>query len=329
MKRVASPRVSCLMPVYNGQSYVEEAVKSIISQSFQDWEMIVVNDGSNDNTQEILEQLAAIDGRIRLISQNNSGIVGALNKGLAMCEGEFIARMDADDISIADRFEYQVQYLTSNQSCVVVGGVAISSEAGGSIGDNVTGGRHKTTNLDRFPPTIAVAMHPLIMVRRVALLSIGGYSNRYPHAEDYDLFIRLSALGSIDNPDKALLYYRRHSDAVSVKNLELQEHSAAIAEVDAIKKFNGRSINSSIFDAYVRLRIWRRYIYSDPSKADQLAKGAARDFLFLVSSCLVSREPIRLIAIFSVNFIRWGGSKVKRSVGSIQNRKRPILDVAA
>src|ERR1051325_1151561 len=112
------PTVSVLLPVYNAERYLESALQSVLGQTFSDFEVIAVDDGSKDNSKKILERFAANDPRIRVISRPNTGIVGALNDGLAVARGEFIARMDADDVALPGRFQAQLDYLRGHPDCI-------------------------------------------------------------------------------------------------------------------------------------------------------------------------------------------------------------------
>jgi glycosyltransferase involved in cell wall biosynthesis len=314
------------MPIYNGEKYLVEAIESILSQTFTDFELIVVDDGSVDSTPGILADYSAKDDRVRVISQANGGIVTALNAGLSRCRGEYIARMDADDISKKDRFAFQAAYLDANPTCVLVGGLADSIRPDGSLGSELTsGGRHKITNLDTFPPRIAVSLHPLIMVRLSALKAVGGYRNMFPHAEDYDLFIRLSAHGTIDNPRIVVLTYRRHGDAASIKHLEKQELSAAQAEVDARRARGLSEINQAIFDAYVCLRIWRRYQNVDPAKAVKMALSELSDLFSINPRYFFSLHYWRLRVLIVANMLRF----VKRRLPLRRNKNDSRKSTAA
>lgn len=281
------PRISCLLPVYNGEEFLEEAIGSILSQTFRDFELVVVDDGSRDSTPDILARLAAADPRLRVIRQENGGIVAALNTGLKACRGEYVARMDADDVALPHRFQFQLDYLDAHPDCVLVGGVARSVSPDGKDVSRTTGGRHRRTDLTCFPPKIAVSMHPLITVRREALVAVGGYRSDFPHAEDYDLFIRLSKLGGIDNPDEDVLIYRRHEGAISLKHLETQERSAAMAEISAMTA-GSEGFPDWLVEPYIRLRIWRRYLSADRAKADRLLPRLVGDALTLKPETLLS-----------------------------------------
>jgi len=286
-----APRISCLLPVYNGEAFLVEAVGSILSQTYRDFELVVVDDGSRDATPGILKAFADQDDRVRVVSRENGGIVAALNTGLSASRGEYVARMDADDISLPDRFQFQLDYLDAHPGCVLVGGFARSLKPDGSFDGRTTGGRHRRTDLSCFPPRVAVAMHPLIMVRRAALVEVGGYRSTFPHAEDYDLFLRLAKLGTIDNPDRDLLIYRRHEDAISLKHLETQERSAALAEMHAVAGGPaGADVPAWLLEPYVRLRIWRRYLGVDRRKANRMFPHLLADAISLRFRALASRR---------------------------------------
>ncbi|MEL6768986.1 MAG: glycosyltransferase, partial [Pseudomonadota bacterium] len=259
-----SPLISVLMPVYNGEVYLDEAIQSVRTQTFADFEFIIVDDGSSDATPRILARHAAEDPRLRIHSQANTGIVGALNAGLALARGQYIARMDADDLCLPQRFERQAAYLDTTPEAVLVGGLAETMDAAGRPIAVVSGGPHKETDLSRFPPRVAVSLHPLIMVRRAAFDAIGGYRTGFPHAEDYDLYLRLARLGRLDNPAEVMLRYRKHDGAISQRNIARQERSAALAEIDAMAVARGvgtpadpeaLGIAAETFEAYVRYRI--------------------------------------------------------------------------
>ena len=110
---IRMPKVSILMPVYNAEKYLIEAVDSILNQTFRDWELIIINDGSTDRSRELLSQIA--DNRVIIVdNETNLGLINTLNKGINLCKGEYIARMDADDISTPERIEKQVQFMDSH-----------------------------------------------------------------------------------------------------------------------------------------------------------------------------------------------------------------------
>ena len=126
-----SPCVSVIIPVYNCRRYVATAIQSIRIQSFHDLELILVDDGSTDGSVAVMNRAAEQDDRIRIIQRRNTGIVGALNDGVAACSGEFIARMDADDIALVDRLAVQMDYLAGHIDCVALGTAVLLTDPEG------------------------------------------------------------------------------------------------------------------------------------------------------------------------------------------------------
>lgn len=305
MPAPASPRISMPLPCYNGEKFLKEALRSIAEQTFADFEIVFVNDGSTDGSLAIARRFAATEARMRIIDQDNGGIVAALNAALASCRGEYVARMDADDVSFPDRFAYQLDHLDRNPGCVVVGGFAVDDPllAGSAISSRNR--NHRRTDLRAFPPRVASALHPLIMIRRSALVAIGGYRDGFAHAEDYDLYIRLRAYGTIDNPRKHMLFYRRHDDAISVRHLEIQEQAAAAAEYDAMRGGGFPLPPEWLREAYLRLRIWRRYQSGAPDKARAMQAGMLGDLLELHPRTLLSGGYLRLRLRILAAMLRW------------------------
>lgn len=283
----AIPAVSCLMPVYNGEKYLERAVRSILEQTFTDFEFIIVDDGSRDATGSILARLASTDPRLTVLTKPNGGIVDALNFGLSKCRGRYVARMDADDIALPHRFAFQVAYLDRTPGCAIVGGNVVEIDAHDRPVRTDRPRLHLRTSLDVFPVRVATANHPLAMIRRDVLTAIGGYRSTFPHAEDYDLFLRVARFGTIDNPDEPLLLYRKHEASISVRHLVAQERNAAYAELSAILVHRGlpdpaeqpdldeanlhrqlqRAVPDWLFAPYVEFRIWRRLRSLDRTQA--------------------------------------------------------------
>ena len=302
------PRVSCLIPVYNGERFLAEALDSVLGQTYTDFELIVVDDGSRDGSPAILDDYRRRDPRVRVLTKENGGIVDALNHGLDHARGDYVARMDADDVCLPHRFEVQVAYLDAHPGCVLAGGLAeMIDEEGGALGTS-SGGRHARTRLDVFPPKVAVALHPLVTIRRSALAEIGGYRHMFPHAEDYDLYLRLARIGTIDNPDIVVLKYRKHGQSISQKNIALQEWCAALAEIAAIQTHRGLEdpadeaarpieevharllarVPDWLFEPYARFRVWRRCNTADRAAAQAQLPRILADALSLRPRTLIS-----------------------------------------
>lgn len=231
---MAYPRIDVVIPVYNGAKTVESAVNSIQAQSFGDIRIIVVDDGSDDDTPSILQRIGAEDPRIHIIRQANSGIVDALNVGVAACDAEFIARHDADDLAYSGRFREQVSYLHDNPDCVAVSGaVKHIDESGRQLGTFGRPGPPENADPNWVPSIEPYLMHPFLMVRRAAMEKVGGY--RYvEHAEDTDLYWRLRRVGRLHNMDRELGEYRLHTGSISGRSVTAGRVGAMSAQLAAI-----------------------------------------------------------------------------------------------
>jgi glycosyltransferase involved in cell wall biosynthesis len=206
-----SPKITVVMAVYNEDEYLSTAINSILKQTFEDFEFLIIDDGSTDKTPEIIEHYAEQDNRIRyLANQANKGLPASLNKGIEHASGKYIARMDADDISLPRRFEKQIEYLDSNPSVHVVGSYAsLIGKNGECLGKKTfpQGGRNPE-GLKREGPRVP---HPSVMMRRSSLQYVSGYREPFRYAQDLDLWIRMSRkfgedfLGIIPEP---LIKYR-------------------------------------------------------------------------------------------------------------------------
>jgi glycosyltransferase involved in cell wall biosynthesis len=224
------PMISVLMPVYNAKRYVAEAVDSILGQTFRDFEFLIVDDGSTDGSLAILKRYAAHDARIRLWSGPNAGYVPRLNEMLALARGELIARMDADDVSFPDRFVRQVEFLRDHPDVDVVGG---SQECIDSRGFLMTVFRPPQGHDEIQECALTGAgpiSHPTVMMRRRAVLAVGGYREELMPAEDFDLWLRMGERGLLANLPDVIIRYRMHdlSVSASLQHCQLGHMQAAV-----------------------------------------------------------------------------------------------------
>ena len=200
-----SPMVSVVMPVHNTAQYVREAVGSILGQSLQDFEFIMIDDGSTDGSAEILDSYQEKDGRVRIFHQDNNGIAAALNKGIELARGKYVARMDSDDISLPERLAKQVALMESNPE------VGICGTACRLFGDNCGITKPKTESEEikswlLFGPCMA---HPTVMMRRQLIVDKHLYYDPwFKQAEDYELWVRFSQHCEMANIPEPLLLYR-------------------------------------------------------------------------------------------------------------------------
>jgi glycosyltransferase involved in cell wall biosynthesis len=203
------------MPVYNGERYLREAIDSILSQSYANFELIIVDDGSTDGSLSILREYEKKDARVKAISRPNTGIVGALNDAIAASGGEYLARMDADDVALPNRFDVQVRYLDEHPEVVMLGSRVIMIDADGwDIGDMVSVGHGHQEIDDALLGGGWPIVHPTVVMRREAVEKVGRYHEGTFPNEDHDLFLRLAEIGQLDNLREPLLKYRRHMQSV-------------------------------------------------------------------------------------------------------------------
>jgi glycosyltransferase involved in cell wall biosynthesis len=210
------PILSVIMPAYNVAPYVRDAVTSVQAQTLRDFELVIVNDGSTDETLPILQEIAGHDPRLRIISRPNTGIVGALNEAISATTAPYIARMDGDDLCMPERFERQLGFLNANPDVLLVGSDVEFIDSHGA--------RLKTYRPPQGSTAIQKALlegnsgaliHPAIMGQRRAWSETGGYRESYQFVEDYDLYLRAARLGPLANVDKPLLRYRIHAQSTN------------------------------------------------------------------------------------------------------------------
>jgi glycosyltransferase involved in cell wall biosynthesis len=211
------PLVSVLLPVWNGERFLAAAIASITAQTLTAFELIVVDDGSTDASAAIAQAAAARDPRIAVLTRPHGGITEALNAGIAVARGVYLARMDADDWADPSRLARQVTYLDAHPGCVAVGSAI-----------EVIDGDEASLGVMRFPLEHEAILetllggcnalaHPSVLMRRASVLAAGGYRAGYAPAEDLDLWLRLQERGELANLAEPLLRYRRHPAAVSIR----------------------------------------------------------------------------------------------------------------
>ncbi len=221
----ATPTVSVLMATYNFRGYLEESVGSILSQTFRDFEFILIDDGSTDGSDALLRDIAAKDTRVRLLIRPNKGLTKSLNEGLALCRGEFVARMDADDVSLPQRLEKQVAYLRDHPECVLLGSRVLRIDPYGSpLDESDNKLTHEEIDKQLLTEGLGFAItHPVATFRRDAAEKIGGYREQFTASQDLDMWLRLAEVGRIANLPDVLLKYRSHLKSVRFTKLQEQK----------------------------------------------------------------------------------------------------------
>lgn len=211
--------ISVLMSVYNGEEFLNEAIDSILNQTYEDFEFIILDDGSSDNSLDIIKSYE--DNRIRIHSSSiNMGLVYQLNRGLALSKGKYIARMDADDISLPERFERQVAFLDNNPKIGVLGTSFQILDENDFLQPLVKLPTHN--NFIKWHLCFRNCFaHPTMMMKRDVIVKAGGYDKEMQYAEDYDLWRRLSVITNLSNLDEVLVLYRIHKTNVSLIHIQM------------------------------------------------------------------------------------------------------------
>lgn len=216
------PPVSIVISIYNGEKFLREAIESILSQTFTDFEVIVIDDGSVDSTPHLLALYEQRDPRI-LIHRfgGNRGLSAALNFGIRCARGKYIARMDADDISLPYRLEEQVKFMDEHPEIDVLGtAYTLIDESGHHLQTTVFPGNSDILrwSLLFFNPIA----HPSTMMRTSTIRKVGGYNTELTSAQDYELWTRVTLAGRLSNLQKVHMLLRLHGERITYKHREQQ-----------------------------------------------------------------------------------------------------------
>lgn len=251
------PRVSVLMAAYNAMPYLPAAVQSILDQTLTDFQFVIVDDGSTDGSAAYFDTLT--DPRIHLIRQANAGLSAALNTGIEACTAPYIARMDADDISLPHRLAEQADYLDRRPSVGCVGSQVCP------FGEHRVGAPlHMPTTHDQISSALLEGrhgiVHPSAMMRAEPLRRIGGYWPMRVVAEDYDMFLRLSEVTKLAATDSVLYHMRFHMGSLNGRGMKKMRRSVDYARDRTVRRRAGKQEIS--FDEFVAMRerapLWRR-----------------------------------------------------------------------
>jgi glycosyltransferase involved in cell wall biosynthesis len=288
-----NPVVSVLMSAYNAEAYVNTAIESILNQTFKDFEFIIINDGSTDRTKELLE--SHIDRRISRINQSNTGLTKALNRGLSVARGEYIARIDADDIAKPERLEKQVAFLLENRETALVGSSCEGIDKHGTV---IWTNSLPTTNAQikwrlLFHNCIP---HSTVMFRRDAILALGGYNESISYAQDYDLWLRVAEKYRIANAQEPLTSYRIPMEGtISHDHADTQQHIAQQIQLRFFKK-----LNSALAERYDEIMELEKFLFFEGGLRDLGAAARLLEDIFQVfclSSLAQHTSPRELQAV--------------------------------
>lgn len=244
------PSISVAMSVYNGEGFLDEALMSVRGQTFGDFELLVLDDGSTDGSRAIIARHACQDPRIRPIFRENRGLIASLNQLLEEARAPLLARMDADDVCLPHRFERQIAFLAAHPDYAIVGSATLDIDVDGApcpgAPDHDPPLTHEQVlaEIERHTPLC----HSAIMARRDVLLAAGGYRRAYRHCEDYDLWLRIATFARIGNLAEPLLKYRRSPGQISNRHAVEQTIGAAIAVAAYHERLAGRPDPTATLD---------------------------------------------------------------------------------
>lgn len=228
--------VSVILSAYNGKQYLPKAINSILSQTYRDFEFLIVNDGSTDETGKIMEEFAKQDARIRVITnEKNLGLTKSLNIALRQAQGVYVARMDADDVALSERLEKQVSFLDVHPEIGMVGTAFEWIDENGKI----IGQKEVVTEPEELRSLLIQTnpfLHGSIMIRKEILDRAGWYDERYKKAQDYDLWLRLSQTCKFANLPDVLMQKRMTRNMISYKSEREQIRYALRARWNALKR---------------------------------------------------------------------------------------------
>jgi len=231
-----NPKVSVVMPVFNGERYLKESIESILNQTFKDFEFIIVDDGSTNRTAEILKDYTKRDPRIKIITnEKNIGLTKSLNKAIKIVQGEYIARQDADDVSLPQRLEKQVEFLENNLEIKVLGTFNYGINQRGEILRKNTlsvSFQEVKKNLIKRNPFI----HSSVMIERETLNKVGLYNEKFRVAQDHELWFRILKIAKGENLPLFLVKKRYHSEMISIDKNKEQLKCILFLRKQAIKK---------------------------------------------------------------------------------------------
>ena len=295
------PLVSVLLPVYNCAVYIEDALQSVLNQTYTHFECIVIDDCSTDET--VAKIKAFNDTRIRLeVKSKNSGYTNSLNYGLTLAKGKYIARMDGDDISLPQRFEKQVKVFEADASIVACGTVFKV------LGEDtiIQAPEHHEAIRNQLLIESCIG-HPTVMLRKATLEKHAiRYDTTYEPAEDYNLWTRLAAVGKLYNLQEVLFEYRIHEGQVSTQRREKQRHNASKSRFDMLCQI-GFNYSEAEKQAYIKqFSFQERLTFTEllvllAFKERVLSKNSGCFDAEIVSQFFNTREHININQYFKAN----------------------------
>lgn len=234
------PLISIVMPAYNAEQYISRAIASILNQTFKDFELIIINDASTDNTLKIIQKYKNLDNRIRVLNNKSHLLIAeSLNKATSLAQAEIIARMDADDISLPNRLELQYSFLSKNPDIAVLGANIIIIDKDGK---EISRREYPTESeqLKKIMFLYSPFAHPVVMFRKKIFQEFGGYDLKMVPCEDIDLWFKIGSKYKFATIPNTVMQYTVHPDSSSNKKLIQLELLGFEIKLKAIRKYGYR-----------------------------------------------------------------------------------------
>jgi len=260
---MADPKISVIMSVYNGEKYLREAIESILSQTFTDFEFIIVDDGSTDGSLKIIRSY--VDKRIKVINnEENMGLTNSLNKALKKASGDYVARQDADDISLPNRFEEQVKYLDKHPGVALLGTSIYKIDEDGRIVAKIIA----TASPSKILFGENQFSHGTVMFRKEIVDKLGGYDELFRRAQDYELWLRIAKHYEVRILTQILYKLRFHNEAISINKIREMQKSTFKIKIRYLPHFfcfwnlvyTIRSLCGCLLPSFLLRRIVRRNV---------------------------------------------------------------------
>ncbi len=314
-----SPAATVLIPVYNGMPYLREALESVLSQSFGDYELLIIDDGSKDGTADFVRTYS--DPRIKLISRPNKGLIDTLNEGLVVATTSLIARFDADDICMTDRLARQMAFMRDNPEYVIVGSDIEYIDKDGIYLMPYTMPGHTDAEIRETAGQLCPFVHSAVMYRRDAVLAAGGYSAGAITFEDHLLWAKMLRIGKGYNLPESLIKVRFNPASVTVdekwrgksfsaiKYRSIEQGFVTPEDAATLKSLLVKQAGAAFKEASYYSMMGKKYIWNQPNGAK------AREHLRRAIRAMPGKpEPylLYLLSFFPGRLIKWLYQKTKQ-----------------
>ncbi len=316
-----SPRVSVLMPVFNGGPYLSIAIESVLAQTFGDYEFVIVDDGSTDESPDVIADFAARDSRVRALRKDNSGISDTLDLGIAEARGDWIARLDADDVMLPRRLERQIAFVSADSEIVAAGSYYDIIDATGARCATLRPLPRDRDELQRFldgrePLTFT---HPTMIYRRTIAMALGGYRRNYEPCEDTELFARMLAMsGVILIQPEVLTLYRVHAGAISQRQVTEMFMKRHFVYYNFYRELDGQPAASyeEFLASRARLPVARRLRFAREYGSERLYRA--------YTSALVAHHPVQAASYLACAAALRPWKALRRGWRSVAARFAPL-----